>query len=315
MGKVKYSRCNRPSPTYTSAHMPSTSHICSLPEAISTLRSSPSYTPVLSTVWMWSRTERTVGSIRSYSNTTTCLVEGHRCLSVQRGVGVAIPFLSSLLSASAYQFLAPICVLSSSSTSESSLLPAPAKLQGQERKQAVGLSRFNSGSSKIAFVLNNVQLHVKLEKSLNLSEPVSFYKHRYRTSSDTTFKPTNVQWRWNEQIQSWRSYSFCRRVPPNSSLLISEDRVKNGIPCSRVNWVSHRQSQGGPVRGIPAPSLEEDPRGREPPGSKTRTFTEDIAQHPVLLSLIPLWRTKSYMHHRNKYFRIAKAECCCWEAG
>ena len=104
---------------------------------------------------------------------------------------MALPSLSSLLSASASQFLSPICVLSSSSASESSLLPVPAKLQGQEQKQAVGLSRLSPGSSKIAFALSNVQLRVKLEKSLNLSEPVSFYKH-HLASSDTTFKPINV---------------------------------------------------------------------------------------------------------------------------
>lgn len=107
------------------------------------------------------------------------------------GCGYPLSVLSSIRSA--YQFLALICVLSSSSASESSLLPAPAKLQRQERKQAVGLSRLNPGSSKIAFVLSNIQLHVKLEKSLNLSEPVSFYKHRYRASSNATFKPINVQ--------------------------------------------------------------------------------------------------------------------------
>ena len=110
---------------------------------------------------------------------------------MQSGVGVAIPSLSSLLSASASQFLSPVCVLTSSSASESCLLPVPAKLQGQERKRAVGLSRLSPGSSKIAFVLSNVKLCVKLEKSLNLSEPFSFYKHRL-ASSDTTFKPINV---------------------------------------------------------------------------------------------------------------------------
>lgn len=80
-------------------------------------------------------------------------------------------FLSSPLPASTSQFLFPICVLSSSRASDHSLPPVPAKLQGQEWKQAIGLSQLSPGSSKIALALRNIQLHVKLEKSLNPSEP------------------------------------------------------------------------------------------------------------------------------------------------
>lgn len=89
------------------------------------------------------------------------------------------------------------------------------------------------------------------------------------------------------------AYRLGIRVSPNSSLLISEESIKNGIPCSRVNWASHRQPRWGIERGIPAPVVERDPGGREPPGSNTQTFTEDMAQRPVLLGLIPPWRTIS----------------------